>query len=72
MKKGKSRLNSLNEFRNHNKKDIAIKVSSNQYGYNEENQLLTLPFYYFSFYLNDIADYINYSQFINNDKNNIQ
>lgn len=51
IKKGKSKLNSLNEFRNYNKKDIAIKISSNQYGFSEDNQLLTLPFYYLSFYL---------------------
>ena len=56
VKKGKSKLNSLNEFRNHNKNDMAIKVSSNQYGYNEENQLMTLPFYYLAFYLNSIKD----------------
>ena len=56
VKKGKSKLNSLNEFRNHNKKDIAIKVSSNQYGFSEENQLMTLPFYYLSFYLDSIKD----------------
>ncbi len=51
VKKGKSSLNSLNEFRCHNVKDLAIKVSSNQYGYDSEQKLLTLPFYYISFYL---------------------
>ena len=56
VKKGKSNLNSLNEFRNHNKKYIAIKISAIQYGYNEENQILTLPFYYLSFYLDSIID----------------
>lgn len=56
VKKGKARLSSLSEYRNHNKKDIAIKVSSNHYGYNEENMLLTIPFYYLSFYLDSICN----------------
>ena len=53
-KRGKSNLNSLQEFRNHNKTDLVIKVSSNQYGYDEKQQLLTLPLYFFSFYLNSL------------------
>ena len=53
-KRGKSNLNSLEEFRSHNKTDLVIKVSSNQYGYNEAQKLLTLPFYFFSFYLNSL------------------
>ena len=53
-KKNKGSLNSLDEFRTHNKKYMAIKISENQYGYNEDNMILTLPYYYFSFYLNDI------------------
>ena len=55
-KKGKSNLNSLEEFRNHNKTNLIIKVSSNQYGYNEGQKLLTLPFYFFSFYLNSLSN----------------
>lgn len=51
VKKGRDRLKSLEEFRVHNKKELAIKVSSNQYGYNDEQKLLTLPFYYVPFYL---------------------
>ncbi|MBQ6920941.1 MAG: ATP-binding protein [Bacilli bacterium] len=54
VEKGKDRLESLNEFRTHNKTGLAIKVSSNQYGYNESKKLLTLPFYYFSFYLDSL------------------
>ena len=53
-KRGKSNLNSLEDFRSHNKTDLVIKVSSNQYGYNEAQKLLTLPFYFFSFYLNGL------------------
>ena len=51
VKKRKSSLNSLSEYRCHNVKDLAIKVSSNQYGYDSEQKLLTLPFYYVPFYL---------------------
>lgn len=54
VKKGRDSLNSLKEFRSHNKEDLAIKVSSNQYGYSGENDLLRLPFYYLAFYLNDL------------------
>lgn len=54
VKKGKDKLGSLDEFRNHNKTALAIKVSSNQYGYNESKKLLTIPFYYFSFYLDSL------------------
>lgn len=56
-KKTRGSLNSLKEFRLHNKLDIAIKVSKNQYGYNKENRILTIPFYRFSFLL-DILDQI--------------
>lgn len=55
-KRGRSKLNSITEFRNHNKKDLVIKVSSNQYGYDEDQKILTLPFYYFPFFLNDLEE----------------
>lgn len=58
-KRGKRNLNSLSEFRSHNKTDLVIKVSSNQYGYNEAQKLLTLPFYFFSFYLNSLTSNSN-------------
>ena len=54
IKRGKSKLNSLDEFRMHNKKDIALKISSNQLGFDKDNQILTIPLYYFSFLLNEI------------------
>ena len=54
VKKGKDKLGSLEEFRSHNKKSLAIKISSNQYGYNKERKLLTIPFYYVPFFLNDV------------------
>lgn len=54
VKKSRGKLNSLNEFRMHNKKDLAIKISSNQYGYDQNNLILTLPYYYLSFFLDNL------------------
>ena len=54
VKKGKDKMNSLEEFRQHNKKDLAIKVSSNQYGYDKPQKLLTIPFYYLPFILDNL------------------
>ena len=53
-KKKNGSLNSIEEFRTHNKKDLVIKVSTNHYGFDEKNKILTLPYYYFAFYLNDL------------------
>lgn len=50
-KKNKGSLDSLYKYRETNKNELAIKVSQNKYGYNEDNKLLTLPFYYLGFYL---------------------
>ena len=56
VKKGKGTLNSLEKFANHNKFEYAIKVSKNNYGYNSERKLLTIPFYFISFVSKDLAD----------------
>ena len=53
-KKNKGSLDSLYKYRETNKNELAIKVSQNKYGYNDDNKLLTLPFYYLGFYLDDI------------------
>ena len=45
VKKKSRKLNSLEKFRQHNKRDIAIKISANQYGYDKENMILTIPLY---------------------------
>ncbi len=55
-KRGRNSLNSLAEFRSRNKKGLAIKVSSNRFGHNAKDEILTLPFYYFSFYLNELKE----------------
>ena len=56
VKKGRGTLNSLEKFANHNKFEYAIKVSKNNYGYNQEQKLLTIPFYFFPFVSQDLAD----------------
>lgn len=45
VKKGKGVLNSLSKYTNHNHLKYAIKVSSNNYGYDDSNKILTIPFY---------------------------
>lgn len=44
-KKSKGGLNSLEEFRNYNGNCTAIKISANNYGYNREQNILTIPHY---------------------------
>lgn len=56
VKKGRGTLNSLSKFSNHNKFDFAIKVSTNNYGYDAGQRLLTLPFYFFPFAAKDLAE----------------
>lgn len=55
VKKGKGTLNSLQKFTNHNKFECAIKVSKNNYGYNAEQKILTIPFYFIPFVAMDLA-----------------
>jgi len=56
VKKGRGTLNSLEKFSNHNKFEYAIKISKNNYGYNPEHKLLTVPFYFVPFVAKDLAD----------------
>ena len=56
VKKGKGTLNSLEKFSNYNKFEYAIKISKNNYGYNTEQKLLTIPFYFIPFVAKDFAD----------------
>ncbi|MBQ0051975.1 MAG: ATP-binding protein [Treponema sp.] len=44
-KKEKGSLGSLEEFRHSNGKCTAIKISANNFGYNKENDILTIPHY---------------------------
>ncbi len=56
VKKSKGTLSSLEKFKNHNKLFVAIKISENYFGFNEENKILTIPFYYVSFFINSLKD----------------
>ena len=56
VKKGRGTLNSLEKFSCHNRFEYAIKVSKNNYGYNAEQKLLTIPFYFFPFVAKDLGD----------------
>ena len=56
VKKGRGTLNSLEKFSNHNRFEYAIKISKNNYGYNSEQKLLTVPFYFIPFVAKDLAD----------------
>lgn len=57
VKKGRDKLGSLSEFRAYNPKDLALKISSNQYGYDKEQMLLTVPFYYVPLLLDSLKKY---------------
>ncbi len=56
VKKGRGTLNSLEKFRNHNSFEYAIKISKNNYGYDAEQKLLTIPFYFIPFIAKDLAN----------------
>lgn len=56
VKKGRGTLNSLEKFSNHNKFEYAIKVSKNNYGYDREQKLLTIPLYFIPYVAKDLAD----------------
>lgn len=56
VKKGRGTLNSLEKFSNHNKFEYAIKVSKNNYGYDREQKLLTIPLYSIPFVAKTLAD----------------
>ena len=45
VKRGRSSLNSLVKYRNHNQNTLAVKLSGNQFGYAKEQMLLTAPLY---------------------------
>lgn len=55
VKKGRGTLNSLEKFASHNKFEFAIKVSKNNYGFDPEQKLLTVPFYFMPFAAKDLA-----------------
>jgi len=56
VKKGSGTMNSLKAFRDHNPKELAIKVSSNNFGYDEENMILTIPHYAMFMLAQDLSE----------------
>ena len=56
VKKNKGKLNSLEDFRNNNGKNTVIKISSNNYGYDKEQDVLTLPLYMTFMLADDLAN----------------
>lgn len=55
-KKNKGTLDSLKAFRNLNANALTIKVSANNYGFNQANGILTLPYYALCFLLDKNID----------------
>lgn len=55
VKKGKGMLNSLSKFATHNKFEMAIKLSRNNYSFDKEKKLVTAPLYFASFIASDLA-----------------
>lgn len=45
VKKGRGRMNSLDEFRLHNPHTIAVKVHAGNFGYDVEHDILSIPLY---------------------------
>lgn len=56
VKKKRGTLNSLKKFVNHNKFEYDNKVSKNNYGYNPDQKLLTVPFYFIPFIALDLVN----------------
>ncbi len=54
VKKSNGKLNSLKKYTEHNTLKYAVKVSKNNYGFDEENKILTIPFYFLPFYLKEL------------------
>lgn len=54
VKKSNGKLNSLKKYMEHNTLKYAVKVSKNNYGFDEENKILTIPFYFLPFYLKEL------------------
>ena len=56
VKKKKGSLTSLNRFKEQNKLDYAVKISSNNYGFDETNRILTIPLYQLFLFADQMAD----------------
>ena len=56
VKKGKGQLNSLKKYKEHNKCKYVLKVSKNNFGFDDENKILTIPLYMFFVYLQNVVE----------------
>jgi predicted AAA+ superfamily ATPase len=56
VKKRKGPLRSLDRFMEHNRFDYAVKVSGNNYGFDESRRILTIPFYQFFLYMDGLLE----------------
>ena len=56
VKKGTGSLTSLKNYRAINKCDLAIKISKNNYGYDSEHKILTIPLYEAFMLIKDIKN----------------
>ena len=56
VKKRKGPLRSLDRFMEHNRFDYAVKVSGNNYGFDESRRILTIPFYQFFLYMDSLLE----------------
>ena len=56
VKKGIGTLTSLKNYRALNKCDLAVKISKNNYGYDAENKILTIPLYEAFMLIKDIKN----------------
>ena len=56
VKKSGGKLNSLTAFRDYNPNSTAIKISANNYGYNDANDVLTVPLYEVFLLAEDLAN----------------
>ena len=45
VKKGRGRTESLKEFREKNGNAVFVKISSNNFGFDKENNMITIPHY---------------------------
>lgn len=59
VKKKKGSLNSLSKYSSHNHLEMAIKVSANQYGFDKESKILTIPFYQLFLLLENFDNFTN-------------
>ena len=56
VKKARRMLNSIAAFSSHNHFHFAIKISGNNYGFDNERKLMTIPFYFVPFLCEDLKE----------------